>query len=267
MRKSDLDSRRRKMRDKVAKSKQSPRPEDVAKEIKAWLEEHQDPKRAAFMRKYFKEADAADFYGISTPPVREFEKNLWDRIREAWTVDDAIRLCDLMLPDKYHEMKGLAILFLLRFQKDYRPELFRTVKGWLEKDFCNSWAAVDVLCPDALGALFRKFPKLAGEVKGWAGHRNRWVKRASAVGFVKLARRGLFLDEAYDVAGRLFGVPDDLIHKATGWLLREAGKTDPGRLEAFLLQNGPRIPRTALRYAIEKFPEAKRKRLLLATKG
>ncbi|MBM3312705.1 MAG: DNA alkylation repair protein, partial [Candidatus Aminicenantes bacterium] len=166
-----------------------PRPEDAAQEIKAWLEEHQDPKRAAFMRKYFKETDAVDFYGISTPPVRDFEKGLWERVRGTWKVGDAVRLCDLMLPDPYHEMKGLAILFLLRFQKDYRPDLFQRIKGWLEKDFCNSWAAVDVLCPDALGALFRKYPRLADEVKGWAAHPNRWVKRASAVGFIKLARK------------------------------------------------------------------------------
>jgi 3-methyladenine DNA glycosylase AlkD len=61
-------------------------------------------------------------------------------------------------------------------------------------------------------------------------------------------------------------VDDDLIHKATGWLLREAGKTDMPRLEKFLLENGVAIPRTTLRYAIERFPEDKRKRLLTKTK-
>ena len=96
---------------------------------------------------------------------------------------------------------------------------------------------------------------------------NRWVKRASAVSFIKLARRGIHLDAIYDIAVRLFPVQDDLIHKATGWLLREAGKADAPRLRAFLLKHGPAIPRTSLRYAIERFSETERKSLLAKTKA
>jgi 3-methyladenine DNA glycosylase AlkD len=65
----------------------------------------------------------------------------------------------------------------------------------------------------------------------------------------------------------LLPYPEDLIHKANGWLLREAGKADPRRLEAFLLEHGSRIPRTTLRYAIERFSPAKRKSLLAKTKA
>jgi 3-methyladenine DNA glycosylase AlkD len=92
------------------------------------------------------------------------------------------------------------------------------------------------------------------------------LRRGAAVAFVPLARRGRELDAAYEVASRLFDDGEDLIHKATGWLLREAGTTDPRRLERFLRAEGPRIPRTALRYAIERFPPPKRKRLLAATR-
>jgi 3-methyladenine DNA glycosylase AlkD len=63
------------------------------------------------------------------------------------------------------------------------------------------------------------------------------------------------------------GDPEDLMHKASGWLLREAGKTDAERLEKFLLTHGPAIPRTTVRYSIERFPEGKRKELLVATRG
>jgi 3-methyladenine DNA glycosylase AlkD len=75
------------------------------------------------------------------------------------------------------------------------------------------------------------------------------------------------LDDAYAIAESLFKYPEDLIHKATGWMLREAGKPDPTRLEGLLLENGPKIPRTTLRYAIERFPPEKRKTLLEKTKG
>jgi len=75
-----------------------------------------------------------------------------------------------------------------------------------------------------------------------------------------------FRDAAYEVATELLGDKEDLIHKAVGWLLREAGKVDRDRLEAYLLDKGPRLPRTTLRYAIEKFPKEDRKRLLEATR-
>ena len=80
-------------------------------------------------------------------------------------------------------------------------------------------------------------------------------------------QRGSHLDTAYDVATRLFDDQEDLMHKAVGWMLREAGKKDMSRLERFLRDEGPRMPRTTVRYAIERFPAEKRKALLEATRG
>jgi 3-methyladenine DNA glycosylase AlkD len=93
------------------------------------------------------------------------------------------------------------------------------------------------------------------------------VRRAAAVSLVRLAARGLSLDAAYAVANALLADEHDLIHKATGWLLREAGRTDRTRLERYLLGHGPAVPRTALRYAIEHIPAERRRELLLATRG
>ncbi len=75
------------------------------------------------------------------------------------------------------------------------------------------------------------------------------------------------MDAAYVIATNLLDDKEDLVHKAVGWMLREAGKVDRDRLESYLLEKGPRLPRTTLRYAIEKFPKEDRKRLLEATKG
>ena len=242
-------------------------PESLAREIKSWLEKHRNPRIAAQSQKYFKDYDEVRFYGITTPEIRAFSAELWERVKGEWRVADAVRLAELMLPDPYHEMKGLAVLILLRFKKEFPVELFETIKGWLEKNYCNSWAAVDILCPDGLGTLLERHPALVEEIKAWTSHPNRWVKRASAIGFIKLAKGGGHLDPIYEISERLFPVEDDLIHKANGWLLREAGKADASRLESFLLRHGPKIPRTTLRYAIERFPQAKRRRLLEATKG
>ena len=81
-----------------------------------------------------------------------------------------------------------------------------------------------------------------------------------------LAFEEAFKDDAYEVATALQGDTEDLTHKAVGWLLREAGKVDRDRLEAYLLKQGPKVPRTTLRYAIEKFPKEDRKRIMAATK-
>ena len=84
--------------------------------------------------------------------------------------------------------------------------------------------------------------------------------------FVKIARTGEHLDVAYALAELLLDNKEDLMHKAVGWLLRDAGKTDAVRLESFLLGHGPQIPRTTLRYTIEKFPEQRRQEILKRTK-
>ena len=93
------------------------------------------------------------------------------------------------------------------------------------------------------------------------------MRRTAVVPFVPLARKGRQLDAAYGVVLSLVDDREDLIHKACGWLLREAGKTDSGRLERFVRRHGPRLPRTALRYAIERFPAAQRARLLAETRA
>lgn len=95
---------------------------------------------------------------------------------------------------------------------------------------------------------------------------NRWVRRASIVSLLKLARRPEYKDAVYAMARRHFGSADDLVQKAAGWLLREVGKQDMRALEAFLRAHGPRIPRTTLRYAIERFPPARRRALLVSTR-
>jgi len=103
-------------------------------------------------------------------------------------------------------------------------------------------------------------------MRAWSRDRNMWVRRASIVSLIAPIRKGLTLDLAYEIARRLHADDEDLIQKAVGWVLREAGHADAGRLERYLRANGPSIPRTTLRYAIERFAPAKRRALLAATR-
>src|SRR5262249_33611925 len=133
-------------------------------------------------------------------------------------------------------------------------------------DLSANWATTDALCGAVIGPFLVDRPELAVRMRAWSRDRNMWVRRASAVALIPSSRRGIALDLAYEVARSLRADREDLIQKAVGWMLREAGKTDPDRLERYLIANGPRIPRTSLRYAIERFPEAKRRSLLKRTR-
>ncbi len=239
-------------------------PETVAREALKLLRARADPRRAQGVQAYFKESVRA--IGVTAPQVREIAARLHRQVKAEWTVADAIRLCDLMLPRAELEAKGVAILVLHRYRKTYPRALFDKAHAWLAANHLDNWASVDALCPEVIGALLGAHPALLRRIESWTRSENRWVRRASIVSLLKLARRPEHEDAVYAMARRHFGSDDDLVQKAAGWLLREAGKQDMRTLEAFLRAHGPRIPRTTLRYAIERFPPARRRDLLESTR-
>ncbi|MBN2206217.1 MAG: DNA alkylation repair protein [Candidatus Aminicenantes bacterium] len=245
-------------------NKSIPSPRRIAEEAARLYRAKANPARAAQAQKYFK--DRVRCFGLSSPEAREIAAGLYLKVKGAWSAAEAVALGDIVFRRPELEFKGLGALMLLRFKKGFPKSLFDKIKGWLAADLLDNWASVDILCPDAVGALLVAYPELRTKIKAWAVHPNLWVRRGSLVSYIKLAKRAEFTPKAYAMARAHFGSRDDLIHKATGWLLREAGKADMGALEAFLRAHGPAVPRTALRYAIERFPAAKRRALLEATR-
>jgi 3-methyladenine DNA glycosylase AlkD len=239
-------------------------PKNIARKARAALRAKADPVRARGAERYFK--DTVKCFGVPAPEVHALVSELHGLVKADWTVNEAIALCDLLFADPQLESKSVGALILVRFKKSYPPALFDRVKSWLAADRLANWASVDVLCPTAMGAFLERYPAYVEKIKAWAFHPNRWVKRASLVSFIKLARKPGFLPAIYEISASVFPVDDDLVQKANGWLLREAGKADAARLEGFLREHGPAIPRTTLRYAIERFPPPRRKALLLETK-
>jgi 3-methyladenine DNA glycosylase AlkD len=173
---------------------------------------------------------------------------------------------DLLIRDRHLEVKALGIEVVARYGSRFTPPLLSRWKRWLRAGFAANWATTDSVCGFLIGPLLVVHPELAPRVAAWRRDSSLWVRRASAVGLIKPVARGLALDLAYVVARDLHADREDLIQKAVGWLLREAGKVDPGRLERYLRANGARIPRTTLRYAIERFPPGRRRALLRATR-
>ncbi len=218
-----------------------PVPKRVAEETIAEMKRLADPKRAAGNQRYFKEPIAS--YGLDGPTAKGLIKELITQTKGVWTVGDAVAFCNLLVRDPNLEPRGIAYQLVAAFVKDADASLLDDVRGWLEKS-CGNWALVDNLAPSVLAPLLERHPKLVPEVVGWTTSRNMWLRRASAVTFIPLVQHGQHLDTAYDVATRLFDDTEDLMHKAVGWMLREAGKKDMPRLERFLKDQGPRMPRT-----------------------
>ena len=216
--------------------------------------------------RYFRDTTGLGFYNVGTARVRAMARAIADRHKNDWTVRDALAFADALIIDKHLEVKGLGIEVLARFRRQFTPALLPVWKRWLARSHSANWATTDAICGMLIGPLVAAHPELAARVSRWAGDRNIWVRRASIVGLIPIVRRGVALDILYRAARSLHGDPEDLIQKAVGWALREAGKSDMGRLEQYLRANGPRIPRTTLRYAIERFPPRQRRRLLLATR-
>jgi len=199
--------------------------------------------------------------------MRALARSISDANRERWSIDDAMELANALIEDPYLETKSVGIEVVARYRRDFTPRLLPEWKRWLAENHSANWATTDAICGALIGPLILKHPELGARLRVWARDRNLWVRRASIVGLIPRARQGESLDLVYEIARRLHGDKEDLIQKAVGWTLREAGKTDPARLERYLRANGPTIPRTTLRYAIERFPATKRRALREATKG
>lgn len=216
--------------------------------------------------RYFRGTRDLGFYNVGTDRMRVVARAIYDDHREAWTVDDAMAFADILVTDRYLEVKFVGIEVVARYRRQFTPRLLERWKTWLASGHSANWATTDAICGTLIGPLLTTHPELRPRMAGWARHKSLWVRRASIVGLLAAARRGESLDLVYDIATQLHPDHEDLIHKAVGWALREAGKTDMPRLERYLLQHGPRISRTTIRYAIERFTAAKRRQLLTRTR-
>ena len=218
-------------------------------------------------RRYFRGNVDLGFYNVGTPAVRALARSIHAAHVHGWSMNEAMTFADTLIRDRHLEVKSIGIEVLARRRREFTPGLLPVWKRWLAEGHAANWATTDAMCGYLIGPLLAAHPRQAGRLLSWSRHRSLWVRRASAVGLLVPLRKGLSLDLAYAVAQRLHGDSEDLIQKAVGWLLREAGKVDVARLERYLRKKGAEIPRTTVRYAIERMGKRKRRRLLVGTRS
>ncbi|TGE25580.1 DNA alkylation repair protein [Hymenobacter aquaticus] len=212
-----------------------------------------DPARAILLQRFFKtgpgEYGAGDqFLGLTLPQQREVAR----QFRELPLAE-----AEQLLASPWHEVRQTAlIIWTLQFQKAGPAGRQAIHAAYLRsRARVNNWDLVDITCPLLIGTyLLDKDRTLLYEL---AAENHLWSQRMSIVSTLALIRKGQFQD-TFGVAELLLSHPHDLIHKATGWMLREVGKRNEPALEEFLTDHHGQLPRTALRYAIEKFTPAQR---------
>ena len=193
------------------------------------------------------------FLGIKVPVTREVVKACW---RETGLQD--LEEC---IASAYHEVRLAALLALVELFRHNKSKQKEYVDFYLaHTDRINNWDLVDLSCYPLLGVwLLDKDRQLLYDLA--RNGKTLWEQRIGIVSTMTFIRNGQ-LQDTFDIADILLHHPHDLIHKAVGWLLREAGKRDKEALVAYLEPRYRTMPRTMLRYAIEKFPEAERQQYL-----
>ncbi len=245
----------------------TPTPAALAREVARLLAAEADPAGAKRFLTYFKPHERVRVFGVKTARVREIAAEAYGRVRGRWVLREAVTFAELSVQRREMEIRGVGTEILGGFAAVYEPCLLHRVQRWLAAGYLDNWASVDSMAGHVVAPLLERFPQLVPELTGWHASANLWLRRTSIVPLVPFARHGRFLAESDRTVEALLGDREDLMHKAMGWLLREAGKTDAPRLERFLREHGPAVPRTALRYAIERFPAPRRKALLDATRA
>ncbi len=225
------------------------------------LEEMQrkaDPGQVAGLSRFFKTGpgqygEGDKFLGIKVPVTREVVRRCWREV--------GFPELEECLASEYHEVRLAGLLALVQvFAHAKKDQVLRRrcVDFYLSHTGqINNWDLVDLSCYPLLGEwLLDKDRTLLYDLA--RSGKNLWEQRIGIVSTMTLVRHGQLAD-TFAIADILLHHPHDLIHKAVGWLLREAGKRDKAALEAFLAPRYRSMPRTMLRYAIEKFPETERK--------
>ena len=206
-------------------------------------------------RRFFKEE--IQCYGLQSSEVQRIIARSFRDVK-ALGKERVFALCEELLLSDYSEEASIAFEWSYRFRGEYLPEDMKTFEKWLSL-YVNNWAKCDILCNHTIGSFVELYPSFLGKLSQWTESPNRWLRRGAAVTLILPARRGLFLKEVFAIADALLTDGDDLVQKGYGWMLKEASRTHGEEVFHYVLEHRGEMPRTALRYAIEKMPLAMRK--------
>lgn len=232
---------------------------DIVRTVRDELMQLADPEKKKVLSGFFKTGvgwygEGDQFVGIPVPLIRSVAKRYYNEI----TIQEVL----LLLSDPVHECRLLALLILvLQFPKAgdvVQREIFEAYLS--HTNYINNWDLVDLSAYQVVGRYLEQRPR--DPLYRLAQSSWLWDQRISIVATWEYIRKGDF-EDTLRLSDQLLKHPHDLIQKAVGWMLREVGKRDKQVLVTFLQSRCREMPRTMLRYAIEKFDSAERTRFLI----
>ena len=223
------------------------------KQIEKAIKDKSNPKKAKILQRFFKTGDgqygAGDvFLGIVVPEQRKIAKQFRDL---------PMAKIERLLNSKIHEKRLISLFILIdqykRADKKTKKKIYRFYLDHTSR--VNNWDLVDLSAPNIVGDyLLDKDRRMLYRL---AKSKSLWEKRISILATFRFIKENQFKD-SLKIAKLLLKDKHDLIHKSTGWMLREVGKRSQKTLEEFLIQHYKNMPRTMLRYSIEKFDKKKK---------
>ncbi len=230
---------------------------NTLKKLRTTLRKQARKADAEILQRFFKTgpgeyAEGDIFIGVRVPAIRRIAK-------EYQTLP--LRDATILLKSKIHEERMLAlIIFMHQYKKGTSEQQTKIYDLYMANTtHINNWDLIDVTAPHIVGAYLQDKPR--APLYSFARSQSLWKKRIAIIATLHFIKHNDYAD-TLAIAEILLHDTHDLIHKAVGWMLREVGNRDLPTEETFLKKHYRTMPRTMLRYAIEKFPEKNRRRYL-----
>jgi 3-methyladenine DNA glycosylase AlkD len=209
-------------------------------------------------QRFFKEE--IKVYGIKAGDVRKIAKTYFAEIKDV-PKEQLFVLCETLWQSGYLEEAGIACEWVRRIHPQLKPKDWTIFDRWIDA-YITNWATCDTFCNHTVGTFLEMYPQYVQKLRTWAKSKNLWKRRASAVSLIIPARKGMFHKEIFALAEILLLDSEDMVQKGYGWMLKEASKFDEQAVFQFVMQHKADMPRTSLRYAIEKMPKNLKKRAM-----
>ena len=227
---------------------------DIIKQVRKALDD------AARVESNLKGDSSGKARPLTTPVVRAISKQYYRAVR-VLEKDQLFLLCERLLEAGTWTERAIAFDWAFRRRRQFEDEDFQRFEKWLDR-YVDGWGSCDDFCVHAFGALIHLYPARIVDVVAWTRSDNRWLRRAAAVVLIYSIRRQDNHDAAFQVADRLLTDQDDLVQKGYGWMLKEVSNHAPHPVFDYVMARKTAMPRTALRYAIEKLDPSLRERAM-----
>jgi len=223
---------------------------DILNNLRKELSANTDEATKKSSEMFFKED--VKVYGIKTALVGKISSEYFNKIKD-FKKSEIFEICEELWKSGMMEESFIACDWSFKIHKQYEEKDFIYLER-IVKTYVSNWASCDTFCNHSVGTFIEIYPTYIEKLKEWSKSSNRWVKRASAVSLIIPARHGKFLKDIFEIADIMLIDKDDMVEKGYGWMLKAASQAHQSQVFDYVMGHKDVMPRTSLRYAIEKMP-------------